>query len=131
MKYVSMSNESTQRDRTGGHRCGRSVPTMHPSASLRPATAPRTPRKDLGMRKSVIGFTAVATAFTFTLAACGGDNASSKSGGATTAASATTAAGAATTAAGAATTAAGGAVSGKIGVILPDSKSSVRWETAD
>ena len=92
------------------------------------------------MRKSVIGVTAVATAFTFALAACGSDNSSSSSGGATTAAgaattaaSATTAAGgAATTAAGgAATTAAGGAASGKVGVILPDSKSSIRWETAD
>jgi D-xylose transport system substrate-binding protein len=84
------------------------------------------------MRKSVLGATVVATAFTLTLAACGSDNSSSSSGGATTAAgAATTAAGAATTAAGAATTAAGGAVTGKIGVILPDSKSSVRWETAD
>jgi D-xylose transport system substrate-binding protein len=83
------------------------------------------------MRKSVLGATAVATAFTLALAACGSDNSSSSSGGATTAAAAaTTAAGAATTAAGAATTAAG-AVTGKIGVILPDSKSSVRWETAD
>ena len=83
------------------------------------------------MRKSVLGATAVATAFTLALAACGSDNSSSSSGGATTAAAAaTTAAGAATTAAGAATTAAG-AATGKIGVILPDSKSSVRWETAD
>jgi D-xylose transport system substrate-binding protein len=82
------------------------------------------------MRKSVLGATCVATAFTLALAACGSDNSSSSSGGATTAAgAATTAAGAATTAAGAATTAA--AVTGKIGVILPDSKSSVRWETAD
>ncbi len=85
------------------------------------------------MRKSVIGVTAVATAFTFALAACGSDNSSSSSGGATTAAgAATTAASAATTAAaGATTTAGGGAAAGKIGVILPDSKSSVRWETAD
>jgi D-xylose transport system substrate-binding protein len=82
------------------------------------------------MRKSVLGATVVATAFTLALAASGSDNSSSSSGAATTAAgAATTAAGAATTAAGAATTAA--AVSGKIGVILPDSKSSVRWETAD
>jgi D-xylose transport system substrate-binding protein len=84
------------------------------------------------MRKSVIGATAVATAFTFAVAACGSDNSSSSSGGATTAAGAATTAASATTAAGgAATTAAGGAASGKIGVILPDSKSSVRWETAD
>ncbi len=75
------------------------------------------------MRKSVLGATVVATAFTLALAACGSDNSSSSSGGATTAA------GAATTAAGAATSAA--AVTGKIGVILPDSKSSNRWETAD
>jgi D-xylose transport system substrate-binding protein len=82
------------------------------------------------MRKSVLGATVVATAFTLALAACGSDNSSSSSGGATTAAgAATTAAGAATTAAGAATTAA--AATGKIGVILPDTKSSVRWETAD
>jgi D-xylose transport system substrate-binding protein len=87
------------------------------------------------MRKSVIGVTAVATAFTLGLAACGSDNSSkSSSGGATTTAggAATTAASATTVAGGAATTAAGGgAATGKIGVILPDSKSSVRWETAD
>jgi D-xylose transport system substrate-binding protein len=86
------------------------------------------------MRKSVLGAAAVASVFTLALAACGSDNSSSSSGGATTTAaasgSATTAAAAATTAAGAATTAAG-AAAGKIGVILPDSKSSVRWETAD
>ena len=78
------------------------------------------------------------------LAACGG--------GSTTAGSATSAAGSAasavTSAAGSATTAAGsaassgssaassaagggGAVTGKVGVILPDTKSSARWETQD
>ena len=45
---------------------------------------------------------------------------------------ATTGGGAATTGAGgAATTGAGGAKAAKVGVILPDTKSSVRWETAD
>jgi len=86
------------------------------------------------MRKSVLGAAAVASVFTLALAACGSDNSSSSSGGATTTAAssgaATTAAGTATTAAGAATTAAA-AAAGKVGVILPDSKSSVRWETAD
>src|SRR5262245_31567397 len=85
------------------------------------------------MRKSVLGAAVAASAFSLVIAACGSDNSSKSSGAAATtaAASATTAAGAATTAAGAATTAAGAAVSGKVGVILPDSKSSVRWETAD
>ncbi len=51
-------------------------------------------------------------------------------GSSTKTTSSTTLQAAATTAAGAATTAAG-AAGGKIGVILPDTKSSVRWETAD
>jgi D-xylose transport system substrate-binding protein len=51
-------------------------------------------------------------------------------GSSTKSTSSTTLKAAATTAAGAATTTAGGP-SGKIGVILPDTKSSVRWETAD
>jgi D-xylose transport system substrate-binding protein len=56
-----------------------------------------------------------------TLAACGSSKKSTSS---------TTVSAAATTAAGAATTTAG-AAGGKIGVILPDTKTSVRWETAD
>ncbi len=71
------------------------------------------------MRKSRRVLTALALSFTLVAAACGGDD---------DAASTTTAA-----AAGGETTesAAGGAAGGKIGVILPDSKSSARWETAD
>src|SRR5262249_54057592 len=97
-------------------------------------------RKDRRMRKSVFGAAVAATVFSLGIAACGSDNKSSSSGGATTTAARggpTTAAaaggGATTTASGATTTAAGGggAASGKVGVILPDSKSSVRWETAD
>jgi D-xylose transport system substrate-binding protein len=80
------------------------------------------------MRKSVLGTAVAATVFSLGVAACGSDNSGTSSGGAAT----TAAGGTATTASGgAATTAAGGAVSGKVGVILPDSKSSVRWETAD
>jgi D-xylose transport system substrate-binding protein len=78
------------------------------------------------MRKQLVGVAVAGLALTLAAAACGSSKKSSSG------ASNTTAAGAATTAAaGAATTAAGGAVSGKIGVILPDSKSSARWETAD
>lgn len=87
------------------------------------------------------------------LAACGSSaspaaSATSAAGAATSAAasaasSATSAAGSATSAAGSAASSAtsaagsatseagGGAVSGKVGVILPDTKSSARWETAD
>ncbi len=49
----------------------------------------------------------------------------------TAAATETTAAATETTAAGTETTAAGAAAGGKVGFILPDSKSSVRWETFD
>jgi D-xylose transport system substrate-binding protein len=93
------------------------------------------------MRKSVLGAAVAATVFSLGAAACGSDNSGTSSGGAATTAAATTASGGAATTAsggaattasgGATTTAAGGAVSGKVGVILPDSKSSVRWETAD
>ncbi|MCU1387401.1 MAG: sugar transporter substrate-binding protein, partial [Ilumatobacteraceae bacterium] len=69
---------------------------------------------------------------TFILASCGSDSKSSSS----TAAATTVASTATTTAAGGSTaestaTTGGASGSGTIGVILPDSKSSVRWETAD
>ncbi|GAA3429812.1 sugar ABC transporter substrate-binding protein [Streptosporangium sandarakinum] len=66
------------------------------------------------MRKGILSLTAAAALLTFGLAACGDD-------GATTAAPD-----------GAASSAGAGAkAAGKVGVILPDSKSSARWETAD
>ena len=70
------------------------------------------------MRKTAPMAIGLVTVLGLTAAACGDDDSSS---------------GATTTKAGATTTAAGGAggAGGKIGVILPDSKSSARWETAD
>ena len=76
------------------------------------------------MRKSRLAIVAVAVGLSLFAAACGDDSGSS---------SATTAGGGAATTGGggAATTGAGGAKAAKVGVILPDTKSSVRWETAD
>ena len=65
------------------------------------------------MRKGILSLTAAAAAMTLGLTACGSDNADT---------------GAQTSAAPAESTA---AAAGKVGVILPDSKSSARWETAD
>ncbi|MEV6982774.1 substrate-binding domain-containing protein [Sphaerisporangium sp. NPDC051017] len=67
------------------------------------------------MRKGILGLTAAAAALTLGLTACGGSDsgdtsAAPSSGGASTSSE---------------------AKPGKIGVILPDSKSSPRWETAD
>ncbi len=70
------------------------------------------------MRKRNVGLLAMSAIGAMSLAACGG-------GDTTTAASS-----AASGAASAASSAAGGGV-GKVGVILPDSASSARWETAD
>ncbi|MFC4586945.1 sugar ABC transporter substrate-binding protein [Sphaerisporangium corydalis] len=65
------------------------------------------------MRKGILGLTAAAAALSLGLTACGGDD------GATSTQSAAPASSSAA------------AKAGKIGVILPDSKSSPRWETAD
>lgn len=65
------------------------------------------------MRKGILSLTAAAAAMTLGLTACGSDTAdTSAQSGATPAESSA-------------------AAVGKIGVILPDSKSSARWETAD
>ncbi|GAA3797619.1 substrate-binding domain-containing protein [Sphaerisporangium flaviroseum] len=66
------------------------------------------------MRKGILGLTAAAAALSLGLTACGGDD-----GGTTTAQNSGSA------------SASSAAKPGKIGVILPDSKSSARWETAD
>jgi len=58
------------------------------------------------MRMRILGAIAVGAAGVLTLSACGGDSGGESSGG-------------------------GGSASGKVGVILPDSASSARWETAD
>ncbi|MEV4106298.1 substrate-binding domain-containing protein [Nonomuraea sp. NPDC049695] len=63
------------------------------------------------MRKGILSLTATAAALALGLTACGGDS------GQTTSTTSTSASAA--------------AKAGKIGVILPDSKSSARWETAD
>ncbi|MEU9830794.1 substrate-binding domain-containing protein [Streptosporangium sp. NPDC048047] len=67
------------------------------------------------MRKGILSLTAAASLLTFGLAACGND------GGTT----------AAPEGAASASGDAGAKAAGKVGVILPDSKSSARWETAD
>ncbi|GAA1742636.1 substrate-binding domain-containing protein [Nonomuraea bangladeshensis] len=64
------------------------------------------------MRKGILSLTAAAAALALGLTACGGDGGQTSTS--TTSESATAA-----------------AKAGKIGVILPDSKSSARWETAD
>ncbi|MED7922792.1 substrate-binding domain-containing protein [Nonomuraea sp. LP-02] len=64
------------------------------------------------MRKGILSLTAAAAALALGLTACGGDSGQTTTS--TTSESATAA-----------------AKAGKIGVILPDSKSSARWETAD
>ncbi|GGK72603.1 sugar ABC transporter substrate-binding protein [Sphaerisporangium melleum] len=66
------------------------------------------------MRKGILGLTAAAAALSLGLTACGGDG-GDNSGAAPSGAASSEAA----------------AKPGKIGVILPDSKSSPRWETAD
>ncbi|MEU6428339.1 sugar ABC transporter substrate-binding protein [Microbispora sp. NPDC046973] len=66
------------------------------------------------MRKGILSIGAAAAALTLGLTACGGESGDT---------SAQTS--------GAPSAAAGDAKPGKIGVILPDSKSSARWETAD
>jgi D-xylose transport system substrate-binding protein len=69
------------------------------------------------MRKGILSLTTAAAVMTLGLTACGGD------GDTTAAPSDAAPAGSAS--------AAPAAVAGKVGVILPDSKSSARWETAD
>src|SRR3954468_14573500 len=64
------------------------------------------------MRKGILTLGATAAALSLGLTACGGDD-----GGTTASASGAASASAASV--------------GKIGVILPDSKTSARWETAD
>ncbi|AWS45415.1 sugar ABC transporter substrate-binding protein [Streptosporangium sp. 'caverna'] len=68
------------------------------------------------MRKGILSLTTAAAVMTLGLTACGSD-------GATTAAP--------SDAASSGSASAPAAVAGKVGVILPDSKSSARWETAD
>ncbi|MDH2424265.1 substrate-binding domain-containing protein [Sphaerisporangium sp. TRM90804] len=65
------------------------------------------------MRKGILGLTAAAAALSLGLTACGGD------------------AGESATPQNSGSASAPAAAAGKIGVILPDSKSSPRWETAD
>ena len=65
------------------------------------------------MRTRLLGLLAVGAAGALTLSACGGSSSGTTPGGSDT---------------GAATSA---AAKGKVGVILPDSASSARWETAD
>jgi len=66
------------------------------------------------MRKRFVGFVAVSAAGLLGLTACGGSDSSSSSASAGGGASSSPA-----------------AAKGKVGVILPDSASSARWETAD
>ncbi|MCU1391927.1 MAG: sugar transporter substrate-binding protein, partial [Ilumatobacteraceae bacterium] len=86
------------------------------------------------MQRRFARATCLAMVGTFILASCGSDDKSSTAttaAAATTAAPATSAATGSSTATSGSTATTGGASGGTIGVILPDSKSSVRWETAD
>ena len=74
------------------------------------------------MRKSGRIVLALAAASSLVLAACGGDDDTTDTKAPTTEAPGSTAA---------PTTDGGSTGAGKVGVILPDSKSSARWETAD
>lgn len=67
------------------------------------------------MRKGILSIGAAAAALTLGLTACGGESGDTSAQGAGNSAAPSAA----------------GAKPGKIGVILPDSKSSARWETAD
>jgi D-xylose transport system substrate-binding protein len=79
------------------------------SAIIESDEGPDLPERTQGMRKGLFALAAVGLLATGSVAACGGDdNSSSPSSGSS-----------------------GGASSGKVGVILPDTKSSARWATAD
>jgi D-xylose transport system substrate-binding protein len=65
------------------------------------------------MKKGAVWLVAAAFAMSFAVAACGDDDESSSGGGASTSEDS------------------GGGDAGKVAVLLPDSKSSVRWETVD
>lgn len=65
------------------------------------------------MKKGAVWFVAAAIAASLGVAGCGDDNNSSSGGG------------------GSSTAGSGGGDVGKVAVLLPDSKSSVRWETVD
>jgi D-xylose transport system substrate-binding protein len=77
------------------------------------------------MRKSVVGLVVVGVAATLALSAC---SSSSKSSNASTPAAASTSAPAPASSTAAATPNGNGA---KVGIILPDTKSSLRWQDAD
>jgi D-xylose transport system substrate-binding protein len=78
------------------------------------------------MRKSVLGLVVAGVAAVLALSACS----SSKSGGS----SSSTAAGGGSSSAASSSSSAGGAIDGKgakVGIILPDTQSSARWQNAD
>ncbi|MEO6712702.1 MAG: substrate-binding domain-containing protein [Mycobacteriales bacterium] len=85
------------------------------------------------MRKTVIRVAAVTAIMSLGLAACGDDKDKDKAKSTASAAPSAAASGATSAAASGASSASAAPAAGKIkvGVILPDSKSSSRWETAD
>src|SRR4051812_10203658 len=79
------------------------------SAHHRIRRRPGSPERTQGMRKGLFALAVVGLLATGSMAACGGDdNSSSPSSGSSA-----------------------GSTAGKVGVILPDTKSSARWATAD
>src|SRR5690606_1292627 len=100
--------------RSGPRRTGRLF-GRHNSTTPQPRLRARltAERTRAPMRKGIFTLAAGAAALSLGLTACGGDSGETSAQG------------------GDAPSASAAAKPGKIGVILPDSKSSARWETAD
>src|SRR3954454_22694914 len=89
--------------------------TTYPRRTARIGTTPRGRRKDRSMRMRLVGLVAMGAVGALGLAACGSSSSSSGSSTGSAGASSSSAAG-------------GGA---QVGVILPDTQSSQRWESFD
>src|SRR4051812_23634064 len=87
--------------------------TTYPRRTARIGTTPRGRRKDRSMRMRLVGLVAMGAVGALGLAACGSSSSSTSSSGA----------------AGGSSSAGGGGA--QVGVILPDTQSSARWESFD
>src|SRR3954470_10949282 len=88
--------------------------TTYPRRTARIGTTPRGRRKDRSMRMRLVGLVAMGAVGALGLAACGSSSSSTSSTG---------------SAGGSSSSAAGGGA--QVGVILPDTQSSARWESFD
>src|SRR3954453_3419572 len=88
--------------------------TTYPRRTARIGTTPRGRRKDRSMRMRLVGLVAMGAVGALGLAACGSSSSSTSS----------------SAAAGGSSSAAGGG-GAQVGVILPDTQSSQRWESFD